>query len=186
MIIDDLSIDFKFLSTWTMLLAALFAPAYSGAVTDRCKKNEVNNVLFLITNECLPQLAGFAIFFEVLNFIQQRSQYFPVPWDDIAKPSTSMTSIASYTSTLENTELLFIALICVREIGFYGAGYKAEAILAILLCVAITFNDMIGFSNAALEFGLSLCLLVLSFSKVFEPLQDDIIPDGSSFFSDSL
>lgn len=162
------------ISTWFILLSALFAPAYLGAITDQSKKNEVNNALFLITNELLPQLAGFAIFFEVLNAVQ--SYY-----------RNEISTMASVTgSTLDNTTLVFISILCFREIGFYGASYKAEALLAIIFSVAIALNDFIGLSDIVLQWGLSLSLLVLSCSKVFEPIQDDLIPSGSAFFNDDF
>jgi uncharacterized integral membrane protein len=171
------------ISTWSILLSALVAPAYLGAITDQRKENEVNNALFLITNEVLPQLAGFAIFFEVLNVVQY---YYRNEISTLASTATFSSMDSSSGSTLDNTTLVFISLLCFREIGFYGASYKAEAVLAILFSVAIALNDFIGLSDIALQWGLSLSLLVLSFAKVFEPIQDDLIPSGSAFFNDDF
>jgi uncharacterized integral membrane protein len=171
------------ISTWSILLSALVAPAYLGAITDQRKENEVNNALFLITNEVLPQLAGFAIFFEVLNVVQY---YYRNEISTLASTPTFSSMDSSSGSTLDNTTLVFISLLCFREIGFYGASYKAEAVLAILFSVAIALNDFIGLSDIALQWGLSLSLLVLSFAKVFEPIQDDLIPSGSAFFNDEF
>jgi hypothetical protein len=174
--IAQLNQSSHFISTWSILLSALFAPAYLGAITDQSKKNEVNNALFLITNEVLPQLAGFAIFFEVLNVVQYYNR----------NEISTMASVTNMNSTLDNTTLVFISILCFREIGFYGASYKAEAVLAIIFSVAIALNDFIGLSDIVLQWGLSLSLLVLSFAKVFEPIQDDLIPSGSAFFNDDF
>jgi hypothetical protein len=182
-LIEQLNQTSHSISTWSIVLSALFAPAYLGAITDQSKKKEVNNALYLITNELLPQLAGFAIFFEVLNVIQYYNRN-AIPTMDSA--ATAATAAGSMTSTLDNTTLVFISLLCFREIGFYGASYKAEAILAILFSVAIVLNDFIGFSDIVLQWGLSLSLLVLSFAKVFEPIKDDLIPSGSAFFNDDV
>ena len=152
---------------WGILLSALFAPPYLGAITDTNKENDVDNALFLLLNELLPQLAGFAIFFEVVNLVQR---------------NLSDGSVGS--TLLENTTSIFISLICLREIGFFGASYKAEAILAIFLCIGLGLNDVIGFSEISLTSSLALCLLVLSFGKVFEPIQDDLKPNKSAFFKE--
>lgn len=152
---------------WGILLSALFAPPYLGAITDTKKENDVDNALFLLLNELLPQLAGFAIFFEVVNLVQRNLSDGPVG-----------------STLLENTTSIFISLICLREIGFFGASYKAEAILAIFLCIGLGLNDVIGFSEIALTSSLALCLLVLSFGKVFEPIRDDLKPNKSAFFKE--
>lgn len=157
---------------WGILFAALLAPPYLGAITDTNEKNDANNAFFLLLNELLPNLAGFAIIVEVINTIQ-------------ANLSQGTAEFLSATSpSLDNTTNIFISFICLREIGFYGASYKAEAILAILFCLALGLNDSIGFSEVALTSGLGLSLLVLSFAKVFEPLEDDLEPNQSAFFKD--
>jgi len=157
---------------WGILFAALLAPPYLGAITDTNEKNDANNAFFLLLNELLPNFAGFAIIVEVVNTIQ-------------ANLSQGTAEFLSATSqSLDNTTNIFISFICLREIGFFGASYKAEAILAILFCVALGFNDSIGFSEMALTSGLGLSLLVLSFAKVFEPLEDDVEPNQSAFFKD--
>ena len=157
---------------WGILFAALLAPPYLGAITDTNKNNDMNNALFLLLNELLPTLAGFAIIVEVVNTIQTNLS------------QGTATFLSASSESLDNTTNIFISFICLREIGFFGAGYKAEAILAIIFCVAIGLNDSLGFSEVALTSGLGLSLLVLSFAKVFEPLEDDLEPNQSAFFMD--
>ena len=157
---------------WGILLSALLAPPNLGAITDQRKENDVDNALFLLVNELLPTLASFAILVEIVNTIQH----------NLSQGTSEFLSATS--GTLDATTNIFIGAICLREIGFFGASYKAEAILAILLTVALSLNDMIGLSESALEGGLVLCLLVLSFGKVFEPIEDDVRPNNSAFFRD--
>jgi hypothetical protein len=132
----------------------------------------VSNALFLLLNELLPTLAGFAIIVEIVNVIQSNLS------------EGNVEFISSTSDSLGNTTTIFISLICLREIGFFGAGYKAEAILAIFFCIALGLNDSLEFSELALTSGLALSLLVLSFAKVFEPLEDDLEPNQSAFFMD--
>jgi len=157
---------------WGILFAALLAPPYLSTVTDTNKKNDMNNTLFLLLNELLPTLAGFAIIFEVVNAIQA------------SLSQGSATFLSATSESLDYTTNIFISFLCLREIGFFGAGYKAEAILAILFCAGLGLNDSLGFSEVALTSGLGLSLLVLSFAKVFEPLEDDLEPNQSAFFMD--
>jgi hypothetical protein len=158
---------------WGILLAALLAPPNLGSITDQKEENDVDNALFLLLNELLPILASFAIVVEIVNTIQSNL-------------SQGTADFLSGTSdTLDNTTNLFICAICLREIGFFGASYKAEAILAILFCSILSLNDAIGFSDVALNSAIALCLLVLSFGKVFEPIEDDLRPNESNFFKDS-
>eukprot|EP00979_Chaetoceros_neogracilis_P003029 scaffold513_cov262-Chaetoceros_neogracile.AAC.16 len=157
---------------WGIVSAALLAPPYLGASTDPNKKNDVSNALFLLLNELLPTLAGFAIIVEIVNVIQSNLS------------EGNVEFISSTSDSLGNTTTIFISLICLREIGFFGAGYKAEAILAIFFCIALGLNDSLEFSELALTSGLALSLLVLSFAKVFEPLEDDLEPNQSAFFMD--
>lgn len=170
-----LSLDFLYhlqnsshvIFTWGILLAALVAPPNLGAVTDTSKKNDFDNALFLLLNELLPTLSGFAIIAEVVNKIQE----------NLSDKSTSLDS-------LDNIAMVLITLICFREVRFFGASYKAEAIFAIFCAVILALNELIGFSESALSGGLSLSLLVLSFGKIFEPLRDDLQPNQSAFFQD--
>jgi hypothetical protein len=157
---------------WGVLFASLLAPAYLGAVTDQKKENDVDNALFLLLNELLPTLASFAIVVEIINTIQ----------NNLSQGTANFLSATS--DSLDSTTDLFICAICLREIGFFGASYKAEAILAIVFSVALTLNDSIGFSESALTAGSALCLLVLSFGKFFEPIEDDLRPNYSAFFKD--
>jgi hypothetical protein len=157
---------------WGILLSALFAPPYLGAITDEKKENDVENALFLLLNELLPTLASFAIVVEIINTIQQ----------NLSQNTANFLSATS--DTLDSTTNLFICAICLREIGFFGVSYKAEAVLAIFFCVALTLNDSIGFSEPALTAGTAISLLVLSFGKVFEPIEDDLRPNKSAFFKD--
>lgn len=153
------------ISTWGMLLSALFSPTYLGAITDPDERNDFKNACLLLLNDALPQLASFAIIVQILNVIQ-----------------TSMCSgsLDFFTSisggSLENTTNIFVVGIRLREIGFYGVEYKAEAVLAIFICFVLTLSD-IGMSDAVLSAFLGLCLLVLS-----EPIKDDMRPNESRFF----
>ena len=158
---------------WGILFSALLAPPYLGAITDKNEKNDVDNALFLLLNELLPTLASFAIVVEIVNTIQS----------NLSQGAAEFLSATS--ATLDSTTNIFICAICLREIGFFGASYKAEAILAILCCVVLGLNDFIGFSEPVLTSGLALCLMVLSFGKVFEPLKDDFKPNNSAFFKDN-
>ena len=161
------------LSSWGMLLSALSSPAYLGAITDSDENNDAHNAILLLLNEALPQLALFAIFVQIVNVVQS----------SLSSGNVDFISTIS-SGSFENTTNIFIVGICLREIGFYGIGYKAEAALAILLCLALVLNDQIGMSETALSAGLALCLLVLSFGKLFEPFEDDMRPNYSKFFQD--
>ncbi len=157
---------------WGILFSALLAPTYLGAATDKNRENDVENAFFLLLNELLPTLASFAIVVEIINTIQHNL-------------SQSTAEFLSATSdSLDSTTYLFISLISLREILFFGASYKAEAILAILFSIGLTLNDFIGFSEVTLTAGVSICLLVLSFGKAFEPIKDDVKPNKSAFFRD--
>lgn len=157
-----------FIYTWGILLAALVVPPNLGAITDTNRKNDWDNALFLLLNELLPTLAGFAIIAEVVNKIQE----------NLSDPRSSSTS------SLDNIAMVLVTLICLREIKFFGASYKVEAIFAIFCAVSLVLNHLIGFSEIALSGGLSLSLLVLSFGKIFEPLKEDLKPNQSAFFRD--
>ena len=162
------------ISSWGMLLSALFSPAYLvGAITDSDENNDAQNAILLLLNEALPQLALFAIFVQIVNVVQTSLSSGDVDF---------LSTISS--GSFDNTTNIFIVGICLREIGFYGIGYKAEAALAILLCFALVNNDQIGMSETALSAGLALSLLVLSFGKLFEPIKDDMRPNNSKFFQD--
>ena len=157
---------------WGILFSALLAPPNLDAITDDKQENDANNALFLLLNELLPTLASFAIVVEIINTIQL----------NLSQGTAEFLSPTS--DTLDSTTNLFISLICFREIGFFGASYKAEAILAILFSIVLSLNDFIGFSELVLNGGLGLFLLVLSFGKIFEPIEDDLKPNQSAFFKD--
>jgi hypothetical protein len=159
-----------FIYTWGILLAALVVPPHLGAITDTNRKNDWDNALFLLLNELLPTLAGFAIIAEVVNKIQE----------NLSDPQMSSAALNS----LDNIALVLVTLISWREIKFFGASYKVEAIFAIFCAVLLVLNHLIGFSEIALSGGLSLSLLVLSFGKIFEPLKEDLEPNESAFFQD--
>lgn len=171
------------LFTWTIIATALSSPPNlevdllcndNDKNGDSKKDNATRNSLFLLLNESLPKLALFTLLLNIGDtFIFHQA-----------------TTISTST-TMSN---LFISAICVREVIFFGAAYKAEAIFAIL---AIIISASIGihgsnpqFSviaqspSSPLSLGLALCLLVLSFGKIFEPLSDDLIPNDSAFFRD--
>ena len=146
-VITNLQSNSNTIFTWGILLSALFAPSNLDAITDDTKDNDVNNALFLLLNELLPTLACFAIFIEIVHTIQ----------GNLADGTTNIISAKSVES-LDQLSTVFISLICFREIGFFGASYKAEAILGILLCIVLSLNDWIGYSEPILSGSLSLCL----------------------------
>jgi len=156
---------------WGILLSALLVPPHLSAISDTNKEDGVDNRLLLKLNELLPQLSCIGIFFEVVNFIPQHL------WDGTLLGATFLHQITS----------ILISLICLREIGFFGAFYKVEAILAIIVCIGLGLNDrnVMGLSEVALTSALALCLLVLSFGKIFEPIKDDLAPNQSAFFQEN-
>ena len=160
-------------STWGMLLSALFSPTYLGAITDQNENNDFKNACLLVLNEALPQIASFAIIVQTVNLIQMSLSSGSIDF---------LTSISG--GSLENTTIIFIVGISLREIGFYGFEYKAEAVLAIFIFFLLTLSD-VGISETALSTCLALCLLVLSFGKLFEPIKDDLRPNESKFFQNS-
>eukprot|EP00551_Chaetoceros_affinis_P007252 CAMPEP_0203673502 /NCGR_PEP_ID=MMETSP0090-20130426/12738_1 /ASSEMBLY_ACC=CAM_ASM_001088 /TAXON_ID=426623 /ORGANISM="Chaetoceros affinis, Strain CCMP159" /LENGTH=198 /DNA_ID=CAMNT_0050539177 /DNA_START=315 /DNA_END=911 /DNA_ORIENTATION=- len=117
-------------------------------------------------NNALPYLSSLAIVIKLIN-------------------ETLSLSIMPTLDEVSNE--FFISAVCLREIGYFGAPYKVEAILALGLVFisSLGLNEGIGFSDTILSSLLALCLLVLSFGKVFEPLQDDLHPNGSAFFRDN-
>jgi len=160
---------------WGILFAALIAPPNLGVVTDEKDESDVGDAILLFINKLLPGLASFALIVETLNAIQS----------NVSLGTIGFLSAAS--DNLDKTTYLFICAICLREIGFFGALYKTEAIFAVTLCIcsAFSLNDRIGFSELGLTSLIALCLLVLSFGKIFEPIEDDLRPNKSSFFKDT-
>ncbi len=176
--------------TWGILFAALVIPKNRSGVFEQKKNNggEVvdENLGFdqegllgtgsilrgeerftwsTLVNNALPYLSSLTILIKVVNEIH---------------------SVAP-NEILDEMTTFFISVICLREIGYFGAAYKVEAILAICLVLISSLGideGIIGFPDAILSSLLALCLLVLSFGKVFEPLQDDLRPNGSAFFKD--
>eukprot|EP00978_Attheya_sp_CCMP212_P028521 scaffold98652_cov43-Attheya_sp.AAC.1 len=69
--------------------------------------------------------------------------------------------------------------ICVREVVFYGAAYKVEAII---LASLLLLQPVLPVSNI-IPGGIALALLVLSFGKLFEPLAEDLRPGQSTFLA---
>eukprot|EP00978_Attheya_sp_CCMP212_P024524 scaffold77179_cov34-Attheya_sp.AAC.1 len=69
--------------------------------------------------------------------------------------------------------------ICVREVVFYGAAYKVEAII---LASLFLLQPVLPVSNI-IPGGIALALLVLSFGKLLEPLEEDLRPGQSTFLA---
>jgi len=69
--------------------------------------------------------------------------------------------------------------ICVREVVFYGAAYKVEAII---LASLLLLQPVLPVSNIV-PGGIALALLVLSFGKLLEPLEEDLRPGQSTFLA---
>jgi uncharacterized integral membrane protein len=141
-----------------------------------------NDSLSVILNNALPILSSVTILFKLVSTI--------VSGNINEAANLESISTASISSNMDQELFIsgiFIIAICAREIGYFGAGFKAEAILAIILVsTSLTgLNDIIGIPDAVVSSVLALCLLVLSVGKVFEPLEDDIRPNGSLFFGEN-
>ena len=160
---------------WGILFAALNVPPNLGVITIEKEESEVGDAILLFLNELLPGFASFALIVEIVNAIQSNVSL------------GTMDFFSANLDTLDKTTYVFICAICLREIGFFGALYKTEAIITVILCVCSSFslNDRIGFSELGLTSLIALCLLVLSYGKVFEPIEDDLRPNKSSFFKDT-
>ena len=150
---------------WGIILAALITPPNLGLPN----KSDSGEAFLLFVNKLLPGLASFALIIETINLLQ-----------------SPFGGPIELNNTLDNTTYLFIVAISLREIAFFGALYKVEGILAILLCIcsALDLNEFIGFSDLGIENLIALCLFVLSFGKILEPIGDDLRPNKSSFFRD--
>jgi hypothetical protein len=109
----------------------------------------------------------------LLNQIIQKSAIIAVA----SKIINSITGI-SFNGFDEIVSFSFICVICLREIIYYGAAYKVEAIFAIILSLL----HVLGINDYFVAVTLSLALMVLSVGKVFEPLKDDLQRNGSQFF----
>lgn len=154
-----------------ILGAALLVPSHVQTRTEDVDEDSVvGDSLVLILNRSLPMLGSLAIVVEVMNSILNNV------------PGSSNFLITGFDKTAD----LFICALCLREIGFFGVAYKAEAVLTIFLCANLAIHDLIGFPEFALRGGASIGLLVLSFGKFFEPLEGDLRPNGSAFFRDDM
>mmetsp|Transcript_24529 Transcript_24529/g.30164 ORF Transcript_24529/g.30164 Transcript_24529/m.30164 type:complete len:282 (-) Transcript_24529:366-1211(-) len=160
---------------WGIILSAFLMPPCIGVSIHQKDENDMkSNGLYRLLNKVLPIFASFAIVTEIISITQQY----------VSQDSANLLGTTS-ENLLDNMVTLFICAICLREIGFFGTYYKAEAIIAILLTVISTLsNSVFFFSQPALTAGLALCLLVLSFGKFFEPIEDDLRPNNSAFFRD--
>lgn len=113
----------------------------------------------------------------------------------IAAASSLLVRVVCATTGAENVALIgdlsselsavSIALVCAREMAYFGVGYKVEAAIAFFL---LFLEPVLGGSASemplAFSAGLALSLLVLSFAKVFEPVVEDLRPGGSQFFAE--
>lgn len=127
----------------------------------------------------------------------------------IAVTAAVTTAVTSPTSSTTISLLdpmingILVSALCIREIGYFGYQYKVEAIVALgvslfstimktmmtTTTIAIDTGTGTGTNAPSLISGLSgiyaLCLLVLSFGKLFEPIEDELETNGSNFFNNN-
>ena len=170
--------------TWGILSTALTIPNYRDirSGTETSDKNSA----FVLLNDSLPTLAIAVTILKIIVSVGSNI-------------SSSNNDITIENHDIENLTALnidkfvfgfFTSAISLREIGYFGAGYKVEAILVLILFVSIStfsfgFYNSIGLTDTLCKSAIALCLLVLSFEKNLEPFEDDIRPDGSSFFKEN-
>lgn len=169
--------------TWGILSTALTIPNYRDirSGTETSDKNSA----FVLLNDSLPTLAIAVTILKIIVSVGSNI-------------SSSNNDITIENHDIENLTALnidkfvfgfFTSAISLREIGYFGAGYKVEAILVLIFVSISTFSfgfyNSIGLTDTLCKSAIALCLLVLSFGKILEPFEDDIRPDGSSFFKEN-
>ena len=79
--------------------------------------------------------------------------------------------------------VLSLALICIREIFYFGLAYKVEAAIAL---AALPFSFIMSSDQQVVGISLSVCALamdVLSAGKIFEPCKEDFERSNSEFLA---
>ena len=99
---------------------------------------------------------------------------------------------ASVATAISGEPLVGVSSLFIREIFYFGLAYKVEAALGLVASLAVLFfsqnnTAMVGTTTATMsqvaEPASWLALAVLTFGKVFEPLEEDWFKSESEFLA---
>uniref|UniRef100_A0A7S4IX03 Uncharacterized protein n=1 Tax=Odontella aurita TaxID=265563 RepID=A0A7S4IX03_9STRA len=162
------------LAGWMAGASALLAPRGNdeggiGVASEAEASGGGAEIAALIIDSALPIAAALALIVQIIVVFFNTESGIPSYLGDLSSELSSAS----------------IALVCAREMVYFGVSYKAEAAIALLL---LFLEPTLGGTETplALSACLALSLLVLSVAKIFEPIIEDLRPGGSRFFATEM